>query len=213
MSAPCALPEPQRHLTCGGGNRRCFEGRRDARAGSSSETPMLRLRTTLVASLALAATLSVPDARAGSTVQNAVGNCNGALPGFEGALRKRPLAIANEGTSSAFVSCTLPVNQSESTGVTIAAVGLINRDTVHRSQLHVVEAGAECRRDSPPSSETIAICQDRAAGLDGQRLRTDHFSEMPACVQLPTNRIAALQPTGMKCRILCMRGRTRMARR
>lgn len=39
---------------------------------------------------------------------NATGNCNGALPSYEGALRKRPLAINNEGTATAFVSCSLP---------------------------------------------------------------------------------------------------------
>ena len=41
---------------------------------------------------------------------NAAGNCNGALPSFEGALRKRPTAIANEGASSAFVTCSLAGN-------------------------------------------------------------------------------------------------------
>lgn len=39
---------------------------------------------------------------------NAAGNCNGALPAFETALRKRPTAITNEGASPAFVSCSLP---------------------------------------------------------------------------------------------------------
>lgn len=38
---------------------------------------------------------------------NAVDVCQGSLPSFEGALRKRPLAIANEGTSSSFLSCSL----------------------------------------------------------------------------------------------------------
>ncbi|MEP6635012.1 MAG: hypothetical protein ABJA62_12480 [Luteimonas sp.] len=40
-------------------------------------------------------------------VQSAVGLCQGALPSFEGALRKRPLAINNEGTTASFVSCTV----------------------------------------------------------------------------------------------------------
>lgn len=38
---------------------------------------------------------------------NAVDVCQGSLPSFEGALRKRPLAIANEGSSSSFVSCSI----------------------------------------------------------------------------------------------------------
>lgn len=33
--------------------------------------------------------------------------CQGSLPSFEGALRKRPLGINNEGTTTSFVSCSL----------------------------------------------------------------------------------------------------------
>ena len=39
---------------------------------------------------------------------NGAGNCSGALPSFEGSLRKRPTAIANEGKAVAFVTCSLP---------------------------------------------------------------------------------------------------------
>ena len=38
----------------------------------------------------------------------AAGNCNGALPSYEGELRKRPLGVQNEGTATAFVTCSLP---------------------------------------------------------------------------------------------------------
>lgn len=40
-------------------------------------------------------------------VQNATGHCQAALPVFDGQIRKRPLAIVNEGTSPAFVTCSL----------------------------------------------------------------------------------------------------------
>jgi len=39
------------------------------------------------------------------SMANAVGRCQGALPNYEGAIRKRPLAVQNEGTGSAFVTC------------------------------------------------------------------------------------------------------------
>lgn len=39
-------------------------------------------------------------------VTNPAGVCQGALPAFETAIRKRPLAIVNEGTSNAFVTCS-----------------------------------------------------------------------------------------------------------
>ena len=38
--------------------------------------------------------------------QNATGICQSALPVFDGQIRKRPLAVQNEGTTSAFVSCS-----------------------------------------------------------------------------------------------------------
>lgn len=37
---------------------------------------------------------------------NATAICQGALPSFEGSIRKRPLAVQNEGTANAFVTCS-----------------------------------------------------------------------------------------------------------
>jgi hypothetical protein len=39
-------------------------------------------------------------------ISNPAGVCQGALPAFETAIRKRPLAVQNEGTSNAFVTCS-----------------------------------------------------------------------------------------------------------
>ena len=41
------------------------------------------------------------------TTQTGTASCAPALPTYEGVIRKRPLAIQNEGTSPAFVSCSL----------------------------------------------------------------------------------------------------------
>ncbi len=94
------------------------------------------MKSTLCTSLSLLAlsaggVLSSAPAHAvqQANFENAVGACNGALPGFEGALRKRPLAIANEGTSNAVVSCTLPINQFRTTGNTVVGIALINRSS------------------------------------------------------------------------------------
>lgn len=38
--------------------------------------------------------------------QNGGSACTGALPTYEGALRKRPKAIANEGTTTAYITCS-----------------------------------------------------------------------------------------------------------
>jgi hypothetical protein len=60
---------------------------------------------------------------------NATGACNGALPSFEGALRKRPTAIANEGTAPAFVSCSTP-GDFFNDGNNFVALGFSNRSAV-----------------------------------------------------------------------------------
>lgn len=86
------------------------------------------LLPTLVVALAAASMLHSGTAAAvGASVTFAVDNCNGALPGYEGALRKRALAIANEGTASAFVSCSVATNEADSTGNVGFAVYATNR--------------------------------------------------------------------------------------
>lgn len=59
--------------------------------------------------------------------QNAAGICQASLPSFEGAIRKRPTAVANEGASSAFVSCSAPTAAESSSGITEISVVLYNR--------------------------------------------------------------------------------------
>lgn len=57
---------------------------------------------------------------------NAAGNCNGALPSYEGELRKRPLGIQNEGDSPAFVTCSVPGDYFAS-GNLVVAVAMSNQ--------------------------------------------------------------------------------------
>lgn len=40
-----------------------------------------------------------------------VGNCQAALPAFEGQTRKRPLSLINEGSSSVFVTCAFTTEE------------------------------------------------------------------------------------------------------
>lgn len=60
-----------------------------------------------------AGTVASGDAFAEITRQNATGMCQGALPAFDTQIRKRPLAVRNEGTAPAFVSCSLAGTQGE----------------------------------------------------------------------------------------------------
>lgn len=87
---------------------------------------MLRMSLAAVVVAATAAVVS-GQAQSASNIANAVAICQGALPAFEGSLRKRPLAIANEGTSNAFISCSLPIEQTAHNGNNIVAIGLVNR--------------------------------------------------------------------------------------
>lgn len=54
-------------------------------------------------------------------------NCQSALPVFDGNVRKRPMAVANEGTTTAFITCDSESINNTGTGFTEVAVYLRNR--------------------------------------------------------------------------------------
>lgn len=61
-----------------------------------------------IAMLAVAtAALMTPTDAAATVAQNGAGACQGALPVYATNLRARPLGVNNEGTSGAYVSCSL----------------------------------------------------------------------------------------------------------
>lgn len=80
---------------------------------------------TILATTALAVGLAFAagdaQAEAVPTWASATDNCQGALPSFEGAFRKRPLGINNEGASNAFLSCGLraPLTGGQLNGVLV----------------------------------------------------------------------------------------------
>lgn len=66
-------------------------------------------------------------------VTNATGVCQGALPVFETAVRKRPTALANEGTSTAFVSCSFAGDNSGNSVTDYVFAYVTNRGNVERT--------------------------------------------------------------------------------
>lgn len=72
---------------------------------------------TVVVSLAIASTDARAVTQPRAFMQNATGACQPALPAFEGQIRKRPLAVQNEGTASAFVSCSLMAERDSIGGI------------------------------------------------------------------------------------------------
>lgn len=81
-----------------------------------------------VAAAAVCLTAFAPEASAISRLEltNATGACQGALPNFEGHLRKRPTGIVNQGTSNAFVSCSTTQNWNNPAPAEIFGVVLTN---------------------------------------------------------------------------------------
>ena len=57
---------------------------------------------------------------------NAAADCQGALPRLEIVFRKRPTGIANEGTSSAFLTCSMQADQNAE-GSIFATIAFRNR--------------------------------------------------------------------------------------
>jgi len=79
-------------------------------------------------------------------MSSATGFCQPALPVFDGNIRKRPTAVANEGTSNAFVSCSMPTAGDSSTGITTIVLFFHNRGstavTFTCSLVHAFQAGS-----------------------------------------------------------------------
>ena len=68
----------------------------------------MKLATTIAGlTLAIGAVYSTPSIAQDfyANASQPVARCQGALPVFETAIRKRPLAVQNEGTASSFVTC------------------------------------------------------------------------------------------------------------
>lgn len=84
---------------------------------------MLLLATMLaLPTAAHAGSLPAPDSR----ITMAAGACQTALPVFDGVVRKRPLAVQNEGSITTFVTCGLEGKFYGFASSAIVFVGLVN---------------------------------------------------------------------------------------
>lgn len=70
--------------------------------------------TLLATAITLTAILTAADAvavtRSRTPGAHATAFCQPALPAFDSLIRKRPLAVQNEGTATAFVTCSVPID-------------------------------------------------------------------------------------------------------
>lgn len=109
--------------------------------------------------VALAA-LTPQPAHAFKVTAQAVAVCQAALPAFEGAIRKRPLAIQNEGTSNAFVTCALnnPGNNVGTTFISIVQIYAQNLNSGSRSiSCTAVNSSATASPDPIYASRTVQV--------------------------------------------------------
>ena len=81
----------------------------------------------LIGGLLLAAVIPVANAAIEDLQiqSNATGLCQGALPVMEANLRKRPLAVVNQGASDAYVSCAFTTIMAQSGVGTIPSDGVV----------------------------------------------------------------------------------------
>ncbi len=78
--------------------------------------------------LGLAVGMTSPAAHAASVAASGAGFCSGTLPAYQTQLRARPLALMNEGATSAFVSCSFDMGYQNLGGNDIVAF-LVNKTT------------------------------------------------------------------------------------
>lgn len=88
--------------------------------------PMKASFVVLAAAASAALALQAPPATAATSAANATAFCQSALPVFDTQIRKRPLAVGNEGAAPAFVTCSLPQGYYPETVIN-GVVILLNR--------------------------------------------------------------------------------------
>lgn len=92
--------------------------------------PVFMIKPALLCSVLLASLLMAPDSKAQTIAPTAaaVDRCQPALPAYDGNIRKRPKAVQNEGTATAFVTCGFSGDNFSAldNGIYYAAVLLVN---------------------------------------------------------------------------------------
>lgn len=119
--------------------------------------------------IALASMLAIalPAGDAGATAQtrfyyaNATSYCQTALPVFDGQVRKRPLAVQNEGNAAAFVTCSFT---AQSTGLDSVALFASNEGATTATLSCTGVTGVQ-DSGSQYVSKTVTIAAAAATGL------------------------------------------------
>jgi hypothetical protein len=112
----------------------------------------------------LVAAMSVPQpVSATRVVAQATAICQGALPAFETHLRKRPLAVQNEGDTNAFVTCSFnnPGNNTGGSRISSVTVYLQNVSSTRTVSCTAVNTGAGASTaDALYATRTVQVPRD-----------------------------------------------------
>ncbi|MGY1458945.1 MULTISPECIES: hypothetical protein [unclassified Luteimonas] len=117
----------------------------------------------IAAALVAAAALAPLPAEAIRVVAQATAICQGALPAFETQIRKRPLAVQNEGGTNAFVTCSFnnPGNSNGSSRVSRFTVYLQNMSSARTVSCTAVNSGAGANgSDALYATKSIRVLRD-----------------------------------------------------
>ncbi len=91
----------------------------------------MRLPTLCYAAVVLGSLTLSSQVSAATALRNhfshGTANCQSALPVFDGNIRKRPMAVANEGSSTAFITCDSENNEESFGGMQEVGVYFTNR--------------------------------------------------------------------------------------
>ncbi len=101
-------------------------------------------------------------------------SCQAALPVFDGKIRKRPKAIANEGTSSAFVTCGFDSINNAGTGFSAISIFFINRSGIAKTVNCTFVNGIFDNVLSPSLVRSVAMPTTAAPAFLGVTAATDN---------------------------------------
>ena len=127
----------------------------------------------LAVALLAAGALAPQPAAALRVVAQATAICQGALPAFETQIRKRPLALQNEGEANAFVTCSFNNPGQNSGGTRISGV------TIHLQTPRPRDGGpARGSTPRPAPTRARAVCHQVDPGA--ARCGRQHGARVPA---------------------------------
>ena len=124
-----------------------------------------------VALFAALATFLLPtDAAANAVLRDVIShgtaNCQSALPVFDGNIRKRPKALANEGSSAAFVTCDFESTPNAMSQVAVVRVFFINRSAAARTISCTAVFGVGDTVLVPSNTKSITAAAGEAVELE-----------------------------------------------